>query len=310
MYKERLSIARSFTLLLTASLLSFTAYASGVDHLIVFGDSLSDNGNIYEASGGDIPPSPMYWNGRFSNGMVWADTLAVDIGATLSNFAIGGATTGTANVNDAHPAGPFGGLQNEIADYTGGTIDTLALHVVAAGSNNFLSIPADPVAAITTGVTEILTAVGTLKAVGVTKIWLFNLPDLGLTPRLINAGLSAQGTALTDAFNAALLGGLAQVGFTDVNVYDTAGIMREIVANPADFGLTNVTDACLAVGCTSDWMLDPDEFMFWDDIHPTRAVHGIIADDLRTTAWVPIPASAWLLGSALGLLFWVRARSA
>jgi len=306
----RANRGRSFALLLVAFFFSYASHASGVDHIVVFGDSLSDNGNIFAASGGDIPPSPTYWNGRFSNGMIWAETLAVDIGATLNNYAIGGATTGTANVNDAHPAGPFGGLQNQIADYASGTVNTEALHFVWAGSNNFLSIPSDPNAAVQTAVTEIVTAVGGLKASGATKIWVINLPDLGLTPRLINAGLSAQGTALTDGFNAALAGGLGLAGFTDVNIFDAAGLLREVVADPAAYGFTNVDQACLAVGCTSDWMLDPDEFMFWDDIHPTRATHGVFADAIRTTAWVPIPAAAWLFASALGALSWVRRRAA
>ena len=36
--------------------------------LVVFGDSLSDTGNLYAASGG-FPPSPPYFDGNFSNGL-------------------------------------------------------------------------------------------------------------------------------------------------------------------------------------------------------------------------------------------------
>ena len=48
-----------------------------------------------------IPPSPTYSNGRFSNGPIWVDYLASDLGLTLNlknNFAFGGATTGTENI--------------------------------------------------------------------------------------------------------------------------------------------------------------------------------------------------------------------
>ena len=41
--------------------------------IIIFGDSLSDNGNIYRLDFGFIPKSPPYFKGRFSNGEVWAD---------------------------------------------------------------------------------------------------------------------------------------------------------------------------------------------------------------------------------------------
>jgi len=37
----------------------------------VFGDSLSDVGNVYAASGGAEPASP-YYAGEFSNGPIWA----------------------------------------------------------------------------------------------------------------------------------------------------------------------------------------------------------------------------------------------
>ena len=43
------------------------AYSS----LFVFGDSLSDVGNVFLATGGQQPASP-YANGQFSNGPIWA----------------------------------------------------------------------------------------------------------------------------------------------------------------------------------------------------------------------------------------------
>jgi len=329
MKSSRVKYIRGPSLLVVAFFFSFTShafvssgglginFANGVSHIVVFGDSLSDNGNLLAQTGGLFPNNPIYWNGRQTNGMVWGDTLAMDIGAGLSNFAIAGATTGTANVWDGgpFPGAPYGGLQNEIGDYTSGTMDTNATHVIWAGANNFLSIPIDPVAAITAAITDIVTAVATLKGTGNSIVKVINMPDLGLTPRLIGAGLSAQGTALTDGFNAALVAGLDGAGLGSVPIFDAAGLMRDIVAAPGAFGLTNVTDACIdpndpfAPGsCLADWMKDADDYMFWDDVHPTRAVHGIFADQIR--APIPIPAAAWLIGSALSLLGWVRFRAA
>ena len=303
----RVNFVRGLSVLIVAFFISSASHASGVNHLVVFGDSLTDNGNLLAQTGGVFPTSPIYWQGRQTNGMVWAETLAMDIGASLSNFAIVGAQTGTTNVWDGQlPGTPFGGLQNQIAAYTGGTMDPAAMHVVWAGSNNFLSIPSDPTVAITEAVTDIVTAVGTLVGSGMTNVWVFNLPDFGLTPRLIDAGLAAQGTALTNGFNAALVAGLTTAGLSEIPIFDVTGLMRDIIANPGGYGLTNVTEACIdpfnpnAPGsCITDWMLDSDEYMFWDDVHPTRAVHGIFADEIRHVAWVPIPAAMWLFGSGL-----------
>lgn len=315
----RVNSVRGLFVLVVAFFISSAGHATGVNHVVVFGDSLSDNGNLLAQTSGAFPTVPAYYFGRQTNGLVWNETLAFDIGASLTNFAVAGAQTGTGNVWDGgpFPGSPYGGLQNQIADYTSGSMDSDALHVVWAGSNNFLSIPSDPVAAIGQAVTDIVTAVGTLAVAGMTKIWVINLPDFGLTPRLIDAGLSAEGTALTDGFNAALAGGLAGAGLGGIPIYDAAGLMRDIVAAPGDYGLTNVTEACidpldpLAPGsCLAEWSLDSDQYMFWDDIHPTRAVHNIFADEIRHAAWVPVPAAVWLFASALGLLGWVRYRAA
>jgi outer membrane lipase/esterase len=51
-------------LLAAISLVSAAAFTN----VIVYGDSLSDNGNLYALMG--EPPSSPYWMGRFSNGPV------------------------------------------------------------------------------------------------------------------------------------------------------------------------------------------------------------------------------------------------
>src|SRR5258708_5469094 len=98
-------------LLLVVTLIHFgptlvdRAAAGPFNNLVVFGDSLSDVGNIAAQSFINTP-GPYYWNGRFSNGPVYAETLATGLGLPALNrstasggtdFAYGGAkTTGTA----------------------------------------------------------------------------------------------------------------------------------------------------------------------------------------------------------------------
>ena len=57
-----------------------TASAQSYARLVVFGDSLSDNGNLYAATGGGTPTSPPYYQGRFSNGPVFTELLGFDAG--------------------------------------------------------------------------------------------------------------------------------------------------------------------------------------------------------------------------------------
>ncbi|MHC5830296.1 MAG: SGNH/GDSL hydrolase family protein, partial [Nostoc sp.] len=59
------------------------ASAASFDQLYVFGDSLSDTGNIYNATyatGKPYPASPPYFEGRFSDGPIWVDYLGDQLG--------------------------------------------------------------------------------------------------------------------------------------------------------------------------------------------------------------------------------------
>ena len=78
-----------------AALMAGTASAQArpFTHLFVFGDSLSDSGNISALTGGLIPASPPYFNGRFSNGPIWVEHLAPALGFAFdsaTDFALGG----------------------------------------------------------------------------------------------------------------------------------------------------------------------------------------------------------------------------
>ena len=153
-------------------------------NLVIFGDSLSDVGNVFGFSNGTFPfpaavqgplaGEPLYAGGSFTNGPIWWQYLTADLGLpdpvayyadvlagtfpnTLDqgiNFAVGGATTGTNNTGNAqNPPFPIDlpGLQDQIDAFDGliattGEADPNALYVVWAGSNNLLGsfLPEDP----------------------------------------------------------------------------------------------------------------------------------------------------------------------
>ena len=103
-------------------------------HLFVFGDSLSDSGNIFAATGGLIP-GPPYFNGRFSNGPIWVEHLAPALGFPFddaTDFAFGGAESGAASPTD---------VLNQVGGFlTGGAANpTDALNLLGGFLSGFLA---------------------------------------------------------------------------------------------------------------------------------------------------------------------------
>jgi outer membrane lipase/esterase len=259
---------------------SFTyTVAAGFSDIIVFGDSLSDVGNLYDMTGGAIPPPP-YWQGHFTNGPVWVEHLAsrLSLQSTLdNNYAVGGACTGQGNSNEAVVGMDLPGLQDEIAQFTdnlsGGPADAEALYVVWAGPNDFFASPADIPAAITQAVGNIVTAVGTLRVAGAEHILVPNIVDLGITPFGISSGMASDLTQLSAGFNFALYSTLDALGL-DVIEFDVFSVLNDMVNDPGAFGFSNVTDACFD---GSSVCANPDEYLFWDSVHPAAKGHELFA---------------------------------
>ena len=117
--------------------------------IYAFGDSLSDVGNAFTATGGMIPPSPPYANRQFSNGPVWVQGLAAGLGLPAptpsllggTNYAYGGAHSGASVVHAANATdvtGPTGQLAQYFSTHP--TSDPAALYTLWVGSNDLRSI--------------------------------------------------------------------------------------------------------------------------------------------------------------------------
>ncbi|MFP5296329.1 MAG: SGNH/GDSL hydrolase family protein, partial [Alphaproteobacteria bacterium] len=269
------------------------ANAQTYNRLVVFGDSLSDNGNLYLATGGTTPLSPPYFQGRFSNGPVFTELLGFNAGRYAAgapvtgsiNYAFGGART------DSALSPP--GMRNQLLAYlgAGGTFGANDLVSILGGANNiFQAIPAagaspSPTGAITPtvlgAVSDINFLVNQVATAGAGTILVTNLPRLGITPQF-NQGPGAAAAPLADfagqSFNSALLTQLMTTAGiqpnTNIILMDLYKISDPLAANPGAFGLTNVTDACFN-GVTV--CANPDGYLYWDGVHPTAAGHRLIA---------------------------------
>lgn len=302
--------AKRFLVVIIAIFCLFTtdAYAKTYSSVVVYGDSLSDNGNFFNATG---QPGFPYYDGRRCDGPVAVEYLASFLGAPLIDFAWIGATTGVGNYADSGNVTEFGaynlpGMTTMYGATKGllGPYMSGGLFVVWGGPNDILApspMDGNDISAIVSrALANELAIIGELKEMGAETILAPGMPDLGLTPYFnsVSPEYAALGTAITNAFNA----GLEAMLPSDVLYYDTAALMRSVVNNPSAHGFTNVTDACFDGSAVCG---DPGTYLFFDDFHPTTATHEILGRDFAATV-VPLPSAIIFICTGFGFLAVLR----
>jgi len=251
------------------------ANSTPFSRIIVFGDSMSDTGSFYYMSGETYPPSPPYWEGRFCNGPVWVEYLAGDLGMAglLDDYAVGGAAAG--HDNSIVPA--FGGVQDQMALYFASSphADRDALYILWAGHNEvFIALPpsADP-GPLNAFVDNTINNIKALWAAGARHILVVNIADLGTIPAISDPAARAFITGLVATYNERLadaLKALAANGIPSI-AFDEFTIQDYIVAHPAQFGLSNVTDPGMSL-----YPGEPTGYLYWDTVHPTTQGQHVI----------------------------------
>lgn len=292
-------------------------------NLVVFGDSLSDTGNTRNVVGvnsGPIANIAGYGsNGRFSNGILWHETMAPLIGESVAtasrvagpnnrNYAYGGARVDNAT-------GASTGVLRQYADYTarvGGVADASALYVLWAGGNDARDLVgnASPLTGIGSSIAGLQGMIAGLIGQGATSFLVPNLPDLGRIPEFRTSANAASATQVSMLWNDALLDMLtAFAGQADIYFLDVFSTFNDVLENPASYGFTNTTGQCRSLGflaITENSCANPSQWVFWDAIHPTTAAHAVIgraAAQLvlsgNTLQAVPLPSTLLLAGLAL-----------
>jgi outer membrane lipase/esterase len=275
----------TLALSLMSAMLPLKAQAQEYNQLYIFGDSLVDNGNLFRLTGNRVPPNP-YFQGRFSNGLVWVETLGTQLqigSSSTNNFAIGGSTSGQTNSLSGLLGVPLPSLPSQLSAFASapGNPSRDALFVLLAGANDYLIQPSQLRTTDTQAVVNNLSnSVTALIGKGARNIIVVNLPDLGKTPQervFPTAGnLSAIATSHNNNLNIAL----QQIAKNrDVNIIpvDAFALVNEVAAEPGKYGFTNTTDRCFNQA-TGTVCSNPDQYLFWDGIHPTARAHRLIGE--------------------------------
>lgn len=317
----RIKFALALALFSTAALPAYTS-------LVVLGDSLSDIGNGHLITDGAVPGTS---SRRASNGPVAVEYLAARLGIADfapselggTGYAVFGAMTDTRNFSyevdlpsgvGSIPEMASTGLQSQLAQIAlRGPFDPLStLFTLWGGANDLFLADArgeDPSLALGTAAGNLLDVVGGLLGLGARNILVVGMPDLGISPFAIEQGPEVQAglSLLTAGFNdgvSTLLGLTRRATGANLMFFDPGVVTRAIIADPAGFGFTNVTEQCLL---SVDALLNNCEgYAFLDDVHPTTEVHRLFGAGM--VAALPEPAGTWFI--ALGALVWAGARGA
>jgi phospholipase/lecithinase/hemolysin len=267
----------------TALLAAPAARAVDFSAEYVFGDSLSDNGNLAELLSvanflktgvflGNFPNPPSFHDAQ-TNGPVAVQILAQSLGLNANpslwltgfqdpaglfdpstvpgtNYAVAGATSalgatgpGIVNINLPTQIAAYSGLVSDHADPN-------ALYVVMIGGNDVRDAALGAGAgAVTDGVAAEKAAISKLSSEGAEHFLVVNVPNVGLIPEFAeeDASQASDATMFSQMYDSGLATALAGLNLgagSTLTDFDLYAFNASILADAGAHGLTNTTDPC------------------------------------------------------------------
>jgi phospholipase/lecithinase/hemolysin len=307
-----------FLLVLVLLIPRWVSAETTFNRIVVFGTSFSDPGNAYALRGGTsappydtldpflVPSDPYSVGGghHFSNGETWIEQLARSLGLAEStrpafqpgtgatNYAVGGARA----YEDGKNMNLSGQVNRFLSDF-GGIAPSDALYVIEMGGNDIRDALAtaaaggDGGALIQKSLIAIEDNIVALHRAGARKFLVWNAPNIGLSPavRILDRfvpGAAQQAELFAITFNDGLdsvLRSLKRLRKSEIVRFDLFRKVTEIIARSRAAGLNVVDATCVMPNIPPFECQTPDEFFFWDGIHPTRAVHAMVAVQVALT---------------------------
>lgn len=349
--------ARTLTAITCLGVLLTPLSAQAWDTLSVFGDSLSDGGNIGRYT----------WDS--SRYPIYDEILAAHLGQNLQPSSLGGSNYAQGFAVSRPELNPELNTENQLAAYlnsTGGRADSNGLYIHWVGGNDVAAAVTNPLTAretLSISASAATAQVKNLLEAGAGAVIVPTTPQVGETPYLIETVLSVLGpasdaaaaaafqslnsvattdnasrqqavqnaftqaaaqlstipavrdalaeqlyrawqllssevSALTAGYNQQEENGLAALNGNIVRV-DIAGLFNEVIADPTRYGLTNTVGIACPVGtsaaaCTSTMpgFSTEQAYLFADRLHPSPAVHALMADYIQSILDAPLQVAA------------------
>ena len=308
----------------SAASMATPAAAQRVDRIVAFGDSLADDGNLFQILP-VVPPqaAQTYPTGRFTGGANYIDTLSDILAVPVDNFAIGGALTNNTNTNGAGLPGfttewgafLTGNTLGGAFPAAGPTFDENDLVTISIGGNDARTFQSGNVslgiapgtiagapAAAAASVAAAQAGMDAIVAAGAPTISYLAL-NTAFAPEVAgNPTAQAIRTAFADNFNAGIQNVLAGYAADGVIVHylDATMVLQQVTANLEAYGLTNAGPCPLANAqqCVTDANFSNNYIFYVDALHPTSRTSAILAQYVATQLQAPLTFKA---PSELGL---------
>jgi outer membrane lipase/esterase len=305
--------------LLTASLLAASALtvaapaqAQRIDNIVALGDSYADDGNAFQLAGVNPVSTQIYTTGRFSGGTNYIDTLADLLGASIENFAIGGAKTDNTNTS-----GPLPGFQFEVQAFLAGGLvpafptgdgvfdedDLLAISIGGNDARQYQQLGGTLVgapAAATVAAGNATFGLDLLVDAGAQNIS-FLAGDTGRLPEIASdpSGAAIR-SAFSTSFNTAMQSTLAGYAADGVIVHylDLNLVLDNVIANPTAYGITNGIACPTFPGFgpppgSTTCLINAGGYLFYGDaLHLTSDGFKIVAQYVAAQLTAPLTLQA------------------
>ena len=270
--------------------------------IVAFGDDWTDNGNALRITKKDIenkvtvasiiPPSDLYWEGRFSNGPVAVEVMAQRLKVNLTDYAVSAALSGGSNLvtgGEFEATGLLSQVKQFESELNGKKADSGALYFLGVSTGNDLwSWAEDNTGNSAVLADEVLknlqTAIMKLSQLGAKQFFVVNAPDLTIMPGMLAVEKEgfAKDLANFQAYYQSqlpkIMADLSTQLQIEINIFDFQAIEDKIRSDPQKYSLKNLTDSCMADYWAITACENPNEYYFWDPFHNTRKVNQIFGE--------------------------------
>ncbi len=275
---------------------------SKINKLVVFGDSLSDPGNLNKRTLGVYAPSRIFYKSRLSNGPIWPDYASTALGWSIENYAVVGAETRSDNPLTGIVIPSFLRQISENKSDLKKMDFTSSLVMVWIGPNNYFfratkaqdanqnPIPEQLDKLVKSAIEDIKDGILDLKSIGFRRFVVGTMPELGGINRNPKDPIKASDAtffAATAAHNSALRQMLKDLQKEEpevsVSIFQAFEINQKTIDTPKNYGFNRLDAPCFIGNIqgkfdgSKQFCSDPSGYKFWEYVHPNSKMHCYFA---------------------------------